>query len=75
MEASTSWNPQRLSRPVMGLLYLLPYFSGNQMKEDEMGEACSTRQRREIQTGFWWANLKETGHLENPGIEWSIVLN
>jgi len=23
--ASTSWNPQGLSRPVMGLLYLLPY--------------------------------------------------
>jgi len=40
-----------------------------------MGEACSTQQRREIQTGFWWGNLNETGHLENPGIEWSIVLN
>jgi hypothetical protein len=28
LEASTSWNPQGLSRPVQGLLYLLSHISG-----------------------------------------------
>jgi len=28
MGASTSWNPQGLSRPVMGLIYLLHTYSG-----------------------------------------------
>jgi hypothetical protein len=25
-------------------------------------------------TGFWWGNLKERDHLEDPGIVWRIIL-
>jgi len=29
------------------------------------GEAC---------TGFWWGNLRERDHLEDPGLEGKIIL-
>jgi hypothetical protein len=25
-------------------------------------------------TGFWWANLRERDHLENPGVVGKIIL-
>jgi len=25
-------------------------------------------ERTEMHTGFWWRNLKETGHFEDPGV-------
>jgi hypothetical protein len=28
----------------------------------------------EVYTGFWWGNLKERDHLEDPGIDRRIVL-
>ena len=28
----------------------------------------------ELNTGFWSGNLKEGGHLEDPGIDWKIIL-
>jgi hypothetical protein len=30
--------------------------------------------RREILIGFWWGNLREGDHLEDPGIEGTIIL-
>jgi len=31
--------------------------------------------REEVHTGFGWGNLKERGHLEEPGVdEWMILL-
>ena len=27
-----------------------------------------------MHTGCWWVNLKEGGHLEDPGIDGSIIL-
>jgi hypothetical protein len=30
--------------------------------------------RREVHTGFRWGNLRERGHLEDPGIDWRIIL-
>jgi len=30
--------------------------------------------RRKVHTGFWWGNLRERDHLENVGIDWSIIL-
>jgi len=33
-----------------------------------MGGTCS------IYTGLWWGNLREGGHLEDPGVEWRIIL-
>ena len=28
----------------------------------------------ELHTGFWWGNLEERGDLEDPGIDWRIIL-
>jgi hypothetical protein len=30
--------------------------------------------RREVYTGFWWGNLGERDHLEDPGIGWGIKI-
>jgi hypothetical protein len=30
--------------------------------------------RGELYTGFWWGNLMEGDHLEDPGIEEGIIL-
>jgi hypothetical protein len=32
------------------------------------------RGRGEAYTGFWWGNLRERDHLENPGIDRRIIL-
>jgi len=28
----------------------------------------------EVYTGFWWGNLRERDHLEDPGIDGRIIL-
>jgi len=28
----------------------------------------------EVYTGFWWGNLRERDHLENPGVDGKIIL-
>ena len=28
--------------------------------------------RGEVHTGFWWGNLRERDHLEDPGVDGSI---
>ena len=30
--------------------------------------------RVELYTGFWWGNLRERDHLEDPGIQESVIL-
>jgi hypothetical protein len=30
--------------------------------------------RGEVHTGFWWRNLMEGDHLEDPGGRWGIIL-
>jgi hypothetical protein len=30
--------------------------------------------RAEVHTGFWWGNLRERDHLENPGTDGMIML-
>jgi hypothetical protein len=27
-----------------------------------------------VYTGFLWGNLKDKGHLEDPGLDWRIIL-
>jgi hypothetical protein len=42
--------------------------------ENEKGGACSTY-GGEVYAGFWWGNLRETDHLENPcSIDGWIIL-
>jgi hypothetical protein len=30
--------------------------------------------RAEVYTGFWWRNLRERDHLEDPGVDGRIIL-
>jgi len=30
--------------------------------------------RVQVYTGFWWGHLRETNHLDDPGIDWRIIL-
>jgi len=40
-----------------------------------MGGACSTCEGRvEAYTGFWWGNMSERDHFEDPGIDGRIIL-
>jgi hypothetical protein len=38
-----------------------------------MSEECSTY-GEEVYRGYWWGSLMETDHLEDPGVEWRIIL-
>jgi hypothetical protein len=31
-------------------------------------------ERGEVDTGFWWGNLRDSGHLEDPDVEGKIIL-
>jgi len=39
-----------------------------------MGGACSTCGSGEVYTEFWWRNLRERGHLVDPGLDGKIIL-
>jgi len=43
------------------------------IKLGRMGGACS-RYRGEVYIGFWWQNLRERDHLEDPGIDGRVTL-
>ena len=40
---------------------------------NESGGACSAY-GGEVHTGFWWRNLREGDHLEDPGIDGRKIL-
>ena len=56
-------------------MLLIEYYSGDQTNNNRMGGACSTYGGEErCLTGFWWRNLREGDHLEDPGIDERILL-
>jgi hypothetical protein len=52
---------------------IIKYYSGEQIKKNEVGGACSTYGGG-VHTGFWWGDLREGGHLENQGVDRTIIL-
>jgi hypothetical protein len=47
---------------------------GDQIVKNEMGRACRTYGENEAYTGFWWGNLSERDHLQDPGVDERIIL-
>jgi hypothetical protein len=43
----------------------------DQIKKNEVGGACDMYQEGR---GFWWGNLRERDHLEDPGLDGRIIL-
>jgi hypothetical protein len=35
--------------------------------------ACMEERRGEVYTRFWWRNLRERDHLEDPGVDRRII--
>jgi hypothetical protein len=54
-------------------LLLYKYYSGDQIEEKEMGEACDKYGDRR-DTGFWWGYLMEKNHVEDPGVGGRVIL-
>jgi hypothetical protein len=48
------------------------YYYNEQVKEDEIGEECSTH-GREMHTKFWQEDLNERDHCEDLGIDERIL--
>ena len=38
------------------------------------GEGSTYGGRGEVHTGFWWGNLRERHHLEDPDVDGRIIL-
>jgi len=55
-------------------LYNIQYCSGYQIEKSEVGRACSTYGGEERCRGFWWGNMRERNHLEDPDIDGRIIL-
>jgi hypothetical protein len=72
-------------KPLQSQCALLPcYTVGHSLSDDNWvikskgirwaGHVAYTG-RQEMRTGFWWGNLKERNHLEDLGVDGSIILN
>jgi len=53
---------------------MIKYYSGDQIKKDEIGGACSLYGERSAYTGFLWENLRTKALLEDLGVEWRKIL-
>ena len=56
-------------------VYCLCSAQNTTRKKKEMGGACSMcRKKGEVYTAFWWENLRERDHLEDPGADGMTIL-
>jgi hypothetical protein len=53
---------------------LTRYYSGDQIKKNEMGGTCSTYGDRTGAYMVWWGNLRKRDHLEDQGLDGRIIL-
>ena len=44
------------------------------IEKNEMGGHVARVGRGEVHTGFWWGNVRERDHLEDPGADGRIIL-
>jgi hypothetical protein len=51
------------------------YYTGDQNRQKERGRAHTIRKRCNVHTEFWWVNLLEGDHLEDPGKDGRIKIN
>jgi hypothetical protein len=49
-------------------------FESDQIEKNEMDGECRTHGERRRYTGFWWVNLRERDHLEDPGVDGKVIL-
>ena len=52
---------------INNLYYFTTYYSGDQIEKNDMGGECCTVGK--LYKGFWWGNLSEREHLEDPGVD------
>ena len=49
-------------------------YSGDQIKKNEIGGACSTYGGQEVHTEIWWRDLKERDRSEDVGVDGRVIL-
>jgi hypothetical protein len=55
------------------IVILTKYYSGDQIRKNEMDGACSTYRGGEVLSVFWWGNLRERDQLEDLGVDGRII--
>jgi hypothetical protein len=56
------------------IVLLVKYYSGYQIKKNEMGGACSTYGEGEIHTRVWWRNPRRKDHLKQQFVGKRIII-
>jgi hypothetical protein len=64
---------RKLEKGVLNDLYSSPNFRMIKSRRTRWARHVA-RMGRNVHTGFWWGNLKERDHLEEPGVDDRIIL-